>query len=179
MDTRQLMNKALYPSANDNARRKEYPLYDTQAVAAGTNEYFFFQTALGNQFARNKRLPLSGSEIYFVDGLSMYLSQTLNTVALINSLNELLQQSYLQISVDNRVVAKLPGMDFMQYTISLNEDATPEILLSANQLTVRKLPIPIMMNSTSSFEFKFVTTTAAATAFDTVNLRLSSTWRSG
>lgn len=172
MDTKTLLNEALYPTPYQNARRKEYPYYDTLAIAAGTQEYFFFTTALGNIFRRNKRLPLAGSEIFLIDGISMYLNTTINTVALINSLNELLQQSFLEISVDNRVCCKLPGLDFLQYQISLNEDATPEILLSTTQKTIRNLPIPILMNSTSAFEFRFVTTAAAATAFDTIDMRL-------
>ena len=173
MNTKQLLNKTLYPSAFQNARRKEYPYFDTQTITAGVLEYFFFVTALGNIFARNKRLPLSGSEVFLADGISMFLNTPINTVAQINALNELLQQSYLQVSVDNRIQFKIPGLDFIQYQISLNEDATPEILMSTNQLQIRKLPIPILMNSNSSFEFKFVTTAAAATAFDTIPVRFS------
>jgi hypothetical protein len=173
MNTRDLLNKALYPGQKDNVRRKEYPYFDTLAITTGQLEYFFFTTAPGNIFLRNKRLPLSGSEIFLVDEISAYLSTPVNTTALINSLNELLQQSYLQISIDSRVVCKLPGMDFMQYLLTLNEDATPELLIEQVVNTKRKLPIPILINSTSSFEFKFVTTAAAATAFNGINLRLS------
>ena len=36
----------------------------------------------------------------------------------------------------------------------------------------RKLPLPIIMNSTSAFEFKFVTTAAAATAFNGTDMKL-------
>lgn len=172
MNAKDLLNKTLYPSGLQNARRKEYNYYDTLAITTGILSYFFFQTALGNIFARNKRLPLSGSEIFLVDGIAAYIETPITTPALLNSLNELLQQSYLQISVDGRVQAKLPGMDFIQYMLVFNEDATPERLLPIVETKTRNLPIPIFMNSTSSFEFQFVTTAAAATAFNGINMRL-------
>lgn len=172
MNTFELMNKALYPQSGQNARSKEYPYFDTLALTAGQLEYFFFNTALGNIFARNKRLPLSGSEIFFVNGISATLGTMISAPAGIDALNEMLQQSYLQISVDNRVQSKIPGLDFIQYTLNLNEDATPEILSYTNNLTKRNLPLPIFMNATSAYEFKFVTTAAAATFFNAVNFRL-------
>lgn len=173
MNMLEVMNKALYPTSGQNARSKEYPYYDTLAITAGTLEYFFFVTALGNIFQRNKRLPLSGSEIFFVDGISADLGTLITTPAGIDALNEMLQQSYLQISVDNRVQAKIPGLDFIQYHLTLSEDATPEVLSYTNNLTKRSLPQPIFMNATSAFEYKFVTTAAAATFFNTVNFRLN------
>lgn len=173
MDTSYILNKVLYPGSADNARRKEFPYFDTLPLAVGTTEYFFFTQAPGNIFARNKRLPLAGSEIFLVDGISMYLDTPINTTALIDALNEMLQQSFLEISVDNRVVCKLPGLDFVQYLITLNADATPELLVESVQKTIRGLPIPIMLNSTSAFSFRFVTTGAVATAFNTINMRLT------
>ena len=173
MNVAEVLNMNLYPRTGQNVRTKEFPLYDTQIIAAGTLEYFFYVTPLGNIFNRNKVLPLSGSEIYFVNAISMFLDTPINTVAQINSLNELMQQSYLEISINNRKLPRIPGLDFLQFLYSLNEDATPELLdIKLNQ-TKRMLPIPIMMNSTSSFEFKFVTTAAAAATFDTIPLRLT------
>lgn len=172
MNYADVLNATLYPKGNQNARTKEFPYFDTATITAGTLEYFFFVTALGNIFQRNKRLPLSGSEVFMVDEISAYLNTAITTPALINSLNEMLQQSYLVVSVDNRQVLKIPGMDFIQYSLVMNEDATPERLAYKVETLRRKLPIPIFMNSTSAFEFKFVTTAAAATAFDTSLFRL-------
>jgi hypothetical protein len=172
MNTRDLMNQALYPSVADNIRRKDYPLYDTLAIATGQLEYYFFTTAPGNQFLRNKRLPLSGTEVYFVDEISMYLQLNLTTVALVNAFNELMQQSFLQISVDGRVQCKLPGLDILNYMTTNVYTATGTALDPQLVKIDRRLPIPIMLNSTSSFEVKFVTTSAAATAFNTNLLRL-------
>lgn len=174
MNTRDVLNAHMYPTVSQDVRRKDYPYYDTQAIATGTLEYFFFVTALGNQFLRNKRLPLAGSEVFFVEEISAYLQLKISTLAQANALNELLQQSYLQISVDNRVQMTIPGLDFIQWVYS--DTWSDQVVVTAvqprAQLTKRKLPLPIIMNSTSAFEYKFVTTAAAATAFNGVDLRL-------
>jgi len=174
MNTRDILNQYLYPETYQNIRRKDYPYYDTQTITAGVTEYFFFVTALGNNFLRNKRLPLAGSEVYFVEEISAYLQLNITTTALADALNELLQQSYLQVSVDNRVVGKYPGLDFIQFTYgdTFADQVVVTALQPRVQLTTRKLPLPIILNSTSAFEFRFVTTAAAATAFDTINMRL-------
>lgn len=175
MNTRDILNKYLYPGLHTNARRKDYPYYDQLTIATGVLEYFYFTTALGNQFLRNKQLPLSGSEVFFVTDISAILKTAINTAAEVNALNELLQQSYLQISVDNRVQMKIPGLDFIQY--QYQTDLADQVVLTQTIPHVytgkRKLPLPLILNSTSAFEFKFVTTAAAATAFNTIPLRLN------
>jgi len=176
LNARDLLNKYLYPGTYQNVRRKSFPYFDTQTITAGVLEYYFFVTNLGNIFLRNKRLPLAGSEVFFIEGITAYIQLNLTTPALVNAFNELMQQSYLLISVDNRVQMKIPGLDFLNYMVTLNEDATPEILsenwYGNGKTQLRNLPIPIIMNSTSAFEFKFVTTAAAATAFNTVPMKL-------
>jgi len=179
MNTKDILNAFLYPAVSTKVRRKSYPLYDTLAVAAGTTEYFFFTTAVGNIFARNKRLPLAGTEVFFIEAISAYIQLNISTTALANALNELLQQSFLEVSVDNRVVCKLPGLDFLNYIYGDTFTATGAALqprLGGNQnsdgFLGRKLPLPIILNSTSAFQFRFVTTAAAATAFDGINLKL-------
>lgn len=174
MNTRDVLNAYLYPGVYENTRRKDFPYYDELPLATGTTEYFFFTTALGDQFLRNKRLPLAGSEVFFIEEISMILRTQMNSTAKFDSLNELLQQSFLQISVDNRVICKLPGMDFLHF--EWQNDFADQVVVTAEFPFVypgkRKLPLPIIMNSTSAFEFKFVTTAAAATTFNTQPLRL-------
>lgn len=174
MNTRDILNQYLYPNVFENVRRKDYPYYDTQVLTTGQTEYYFFVTALGNNFLRNKRLPLAGTEVYFVEEISAYVQQKISTTALANALNELFQQSYLQVSVDDRQVCKIPGLDFIQY--NYGDTFSDQVVVTAVQplvqLTTRKLPVPILLNSTSAFEFKFVTTAAAATAFNGINFRL-------
>ena len=114
MNTRDVLNAHLYPGIYDNTRRKDFPYYDELSITTGTLEYFYFTTALGNQFLRNKRLPLAGSEVFIITDISALIRATKNTTAEIDALNELMQQSYLQISVDNRVVCQLPGLDIIQ-----------------------------------------------------------------
>jgi hypothetical protein len=181
MNTKDILNAFLYPSVNTNVRRKSYPLYDTLAIATGTTEYFFFTTAVGNIFARNKRLPLAGTEVFFIEAISAYVQTNISTVALSNALNEILQQSFLEVSVDNRVVCKLPGLDFVNYIYgdTFSDQVVVTALkprlggnLNSDGFLGRKLPLPIILNSTSAFQFRFVTTAAAATAFNGINLKL-------
>lgn len=182
MNTRDILNAKLYPRYGDNVRTKDYPLFDTQTITAGTTEYYFFVTPLGNQFLRNSQLPLAGTEVYFVNAISGYLNTRISSLALADSLNELLQQSYLAISVDNRLVCKIPGLDFINYiysdTITDQVPATSfKNLLGGNvnkgSFLGRRLPLPIILNSTSAFEIKLVTTPAVATAFDTAQLKIN------
>lgn len=181
MNTRDILNEYLYPGRHQNVRRKSFPYHDTLPITAGTFEYYFFTTALGNQFLRNKRLPLAGSEVFFIEAISAYLELKVSTTDLIDDMNILLQQSYLQISVDNRVVCKIPGLDFINYVYS--DTFSDQVVVTAVQPRLggnlnsdgflgRKLPLPIILNSTSAFEFKFVTIAGAATPFDTVNMHL-------
>jgi len=173
MNTRDLLNAHLYPSAGDNIRRKSYEYYDSQAIATGTLEYYFFVTALGDQFLRNKILPVSGSEIFFVNEISAFLEIDINTLALIDDINELMQQAYLQVSIDNRVVMKIPVLDFLQYVYADTMTATGVVSVWGSNHTTRKLPMPIVINSTSSFEFRLVMNAAVATAFNGINFRLA------
>ena len=173
MNTRDILNAHLYPVAGQDIRRKDYEYYDALAITTGTLEYFFFTTGLGNQFLRNKELPLAGSEIFFVDQISAYLQVNIQAVALIDDLNELLQQAFIQISVDNRVQSKFPLLDILQYEWNDTAIATGTVEFQNFHKVVRNLPIPIMMNSTSAFEFKVVCNAAVATAFNGINLRLA------
>jgi len=181
MNTKDLLNQFLYPNVAQDVRRKSYPYYDTLAFAAAQTEYFFFSTAIGNMFLRNKRLPLAGTEVFFITGISAYVELKVGTTAIANGLNELLQQSFLEISVDNRVQCKIPGLDFINYLYS--DTFSDQVVVTAVQPRLgghlnqdgflgRKLPLPIIMNSNSAFQFRFVTTAAAATVFDQTNIRL-------
>jgi len=173
MNTRDILNAHLYPSGGQNIRRKDYEYYDSLAITTGTLEYFFFTTPLGNQFLRNKTLPLAGSEIFIVDQISAYLQVNIQAVALIDDLNELLQQAFIEISVDNRVQSKFPLLDILQYEWNDTLIATGTVEVQHFHKPVRKLSMPIILNSTSAFEFKIVCNAAVAIAFNTINLRLA------
>jgi len=165
MNTTELLNKYMYPGYMDNVVRKQYPYYDTLNMVTGTTEYFFFQTPVA-PFLRNKQLPVTGSEVFFITGISAYPVLNHVTTAQIDALNELLQQSFLEIMVDNRVQMKLPGADFIKYQYA-NATADQVVLTALNThmggnlnqdgFIGRKLPIPILMNSQSNFQFRLVT----------------------
>jgi hypothetical protein len=182
MNTKDLLNHYLYPVPGDNIRRSDDPYYDTLTITAGQTEYFFFTTPVGNPFLRNKTFPLAGSEIFFMTGFSAYISLNVDTLALINSMNEVLQQSFLEISIDDRVIGKYPGLDFVNYLYQ--DTLADQVVVSAgfpkvggnlnsNRFYGRLIDnSPIIINSTSAFRFRFVTTAAAATAFAEIPMRL-------
>lgn len=181
MNTKDVLNAHLFPTGEQNARRKDIPYYDTLTIAAGQTEYFFFNTPLGNQFLRNTQLPLSGQEVFFLEAFSAYFNVQKDTLAEIDALNEVLQQSYLEISIDNRVIGKYPGMDFINYLIA--DTVADQVVVTVNFPKLagnlngdgflgRKLPLPIILNSTSAFSFRWVCTAASATAFNALNMTL-------
>lgn len=173
MDVREVLNAAAYPATIDNVRRKAQPLYDTLSIAAGQTEYYFFVTPPGNIFLRNKALPLSGAEVFFVEGISLFLQTAITTTALTRALCDFMQGSYLLININGRDQCKLPLLDVLRYQTTLNADATPEILRSNYQKAFRPLPYPILINSNATVIVKLVTSTALATSFDTSVLRLA------
>lgn len=167
MNVKEILNKHLYPSVMDNVRRKDYPYYDTITIASGTTDYYLFTQDVGNGFLRNKKLPLTGSEVFFIEEITAYIKEPFKTEALLDKLNELLQQSYLEVIVNNRVQAKIPGMDFLSYlpTQTLGtggQNSTQELFVRR-----RKLPEPILMNSNSSFELKWTIPSTASVTLDT------------
>jgi len=178
MNAKEFLNRLYYPQPGDNVRRKTYPLHDTQTITAGTMEYFFFETALGNQFLRNKRFPLAGTEIFTITAISAFLATEINTVAEIDNLNELLQQAYLEIWNNSRRVGKYPLLDFLNYQFGPSWTATAtatQPLIGGNLNTDgflgRKLSMPIVFNANSSFKFKIQMTTQSATDFDGIPLK--------
>lgn len=184
MDAKQFLNALLYPSASDNIRRKDWVLHRTLAIAAGQNEYIFGNAPAASPFLGNYVFPLSGQQIFVINGISLYLPFRHLTVAQLVDLCDLLQSSYLEITVNQRLICKLPGLDFLQYILTVNEDATPEILgesfadynladIKTNGLIKRRLPYPILINSTQDVVVKWVISTASATAYDTVPVTLN------
>ena len=179
MNAKELLNRLAYPQAGDNAARKTYPLHDTLAIATGTLTYNFFETALGNQFLRNKRFPLAGTEVFVIDAISAFIQLEVNTAAEIDNLNELLQQSYLEVWNSSKLVCKIPSLDFVNYLIGPSFEATAAATLpfiggnlNRDGFLGRKLSMPIVYNSNSAFKFRFVCNTQTSTDFNGINLRL-------
>ena len=183
MTPKELLNKIVYPRPGDNARRKTFPLHDTVAMATGTTEYHFFETAITNRYNQNKRFPLASTEIFMITAVSAYIEAEKDTTAELDALNALLQQSYLEIWNNSRRICKLPALDFVNYcfTPSLADQVVviagtePKIggNLNRDGFLGRKFSVPIPFVGNSAFKFRFVCTAATATAFNGINLRLS------
>jgi len=178
MTTQELLNKYLYPGYLDNVVRKQFPYFDMATMATGTTEYYFFQNAPA-PFISNKQLPITGTEVFFIRAISAYPVLKHVTSAQINALNELLQQSFLEIVIDNRVAMKIPGLDFINYQYA--DSMSDQVVVTAVNTKIggnvngdgflgRKLPLPLIMNSSSSFQFRLVTTGNAV--YNTIPIRL-------
>ena len=166
MNAKDLLNKYMYPGYMENVVRKQTPYFDTVTLLTGTTDYFFFVNAPA-PFLRNKQLPVAGTEVFFVDAISAYPVLNHITTAQINALNELLQQSYLEIYIDNRLAMKIPGMDFINYQFA--DAYSDQVVVTALETRIggnkasdgflgRKLPVPLVMNSNSNFTYRLRTT---------------------
>lgn len=179
MTTQQLLNKHIYPVPGDNVTRHQYPLYSAQTMLTGTRDYFFFTNPVA-PFVTNKQLPITGSEIFFITGISAYPVLNHITTAQIDALNELLQQSFLEITINNRLAMKMPGLDFINYQYA--NAASDQVVVTALQTKIggnknsdgflgRKISnMPLIMNSNSNFQFRL--NTPGSAVYNNVVFRL-------
>lgn len=178
MSSRDLLNKYLYPNFMQNVQRKQFPYYSQLAMATGVTDYFFFAAAPA-PFVSNKQLPVTGSEVFFIEAISAYPVLNHITTAQVDALNELLQQSFLEIIIDNRLAMKIPGMDFINYQFS--NAWSDQVVLTTLQTRIggnlnsdgflgRKLPIPFIMNSNANFTFRL--NTPGNAVYNTIPFRL-------
>jgi hypothetical protein len=172
MTTQQLLNEVAYPNAGTNVRRKYMQYYDTFAVATGTTTYNLFSTTLGNNFQRNKKFPLSGSEAFALMNVELFLQSGVNTTAEYDALLDLLQKSYLEIVVNSKQAIKIPGIEIFSFDYSdIVIGTTTAINYNTKSVKRKKnLIIPIFFNSNSAIDVNFVTTTSAATAYNGKNV---------
>ena len=70
MNTRDLLNKFMYPSAGQNIRSKSQNYFDTATIVNGTNEYNLFKNSNLDYFNRNQSFPLSGNTIFFIQSIN-------------------------------------------------------------------------------------------------------------
>jgi len=169
----QLLNAISSPSFANNARRKYTAKYDQLALATGTLNYIYFDTNVGNQFLRNARFPISGNEVFFVTAFDLYLDATLGTTAIFAQLDEIFGRSFIEITVNQRQQIKVPLLEVLNFyyndtTGTANSELTRQRFHSAK----RRLLYPIIMNSTSSVQYKLTLSTASATALNGINARL-------
>lgn len=178
MNTRELLNKYLYPNYMQNVLRKQFPYFTQIAMATGVRDYQFFNIP-PVPFVGNKQLPVTGSEVFFIEAISAYPVLNHTTTAQIDALNELLQQSFLEILIDNRLAVKLPGLDFINYMYS--DSQADQVVVTALNTKIggnknadgfmgRQFPIPLIMNSNSSFSFRL--NTPGNAVYNTIPFRL-------
>lgn len=166
-----LLNQIAYPSYGDNARRKDTPKHDTITFEAGVNEYQFFTQPLGNVFQRNSKMPISGTEVYFVYEIFAHLQEP-DLLSVFQDWQNLLQASYLEISVNNRRQLKIPAIEFMGAAQS-NQVAADSKFIEYWYRNSKKLEIPIIINSTSQIDVRFVTTPDVANTLQGSELKLT------
>lgn len=157
----------------DNVRLRPALLYDTATIAAGTTIYDFFVNPVLAPALRNKLLPLSGQEVFYLDKLAAYFSVA--QTALTANLEEALVKSYLEIKVNEREFLKIPLFEIL--TLNLHSTIGNDTESYRVDLTNRtkRLQYPIIFNSTANVSVRIVLSANAATALDTGLLRLECT----
>lgn len=171
LSTSEFLNLVSYPTEFDNARRKAFPLYDQIALVTGDTSRYFFNQDLGNQFARNKKFPNSGQEVFFATEIEMFLNTTINTAALYNAVNDLMQRGNLQIILSDRSQITIPLYQVLNFPYQLNIGNNTQPYGSKIRKAKRKLVYPIIINSLASIDFK-INVQSIPAALNNVNFRL-------
>jgi len=162
-----------YPNADDNVRVKPYVLYDTLTISSGTQAYYYFVNSTLDIYKRNRVFPISANEIIWINEIAL---QLLSDRFLIGT-NELqiLTNSCLTISVDDRIKLKVPLAEILNFNFTLNQDAaasSQSLTFSNNISRKRKLLFPIIINSSSNVQVKLDLSSAAATVLNNIDLKL-------
>ena len=160
----QWLNQNAYPVAGKNARSKYLPKNSQVTIAAGANDYMFFDAALTNPLTANMRLPISGSEVFFVDRISCAYDFT---DILTGTIYDEIMQSYLLVTVNDRILYKTSLASILNFGHQALGVASAQIGSSVYNQKEKQFNNPIIINSTSNVQFKLHLTTAAATALDT------------
>ncbi|AFN75756.1 hypothetical protein MROS_2526 [Melioribacter roseus P3M-2] len=169
----QQLKKFGYPT-NEKVRIKPYTLYDEITIKNGTTQYNAFVNSELSVDKRNRVFPISQNEVVFINEIGVYLEESVWQT----NYYDLFQQTYLLISIDDRVKAKIPFTEILTFNILNNQD---EGAVTSNWDYVtqikrkRKLQFPIIINSTSNVVVKVETTSSIATNFDTKILRVELT----
>lgn len=171
LNASEFLNRLAYPQAGDNARRKVTQYEDEITITAGQNRYKFFDTALGNIFARNKRLPISGNEIFYIREISLNLQTIINTAALFTSVQQLLVSGAIQIVVNGREQIKLPLIKVLNFPYANSIGNDSEQVDSRLFKSSYAFFFPILINSSSDVQVNLLINSTAATDFDTITLR--------
>lgn len=159
-----------YPGAGDNARRKSGALYDNGAIASGTVQYNLFTNTSLSTYDRNRVFPLSGSEIFEINSVSVYFD-FYQATKYSNNLSVFLQESFVQIFVDEREKLKLPLLEVASFFFgsSIGQGtayAEAQTLHTNFHKRQRNLQHAIIINANSNVKIVLVTTSAMSAAFN-------------
>jgi len=175
MNTQEFLNQVTYPLGS-NIRRKYMQYFDTITFSTNKVIYPLFSTDLGDESSRNKKLPLSGSQVFGLMNIESYINASIGVVsANYESLIDMLQQSYLEIIINSKQQIKLPAIEFVNFD---SKNIVGGIVLNGISSTTeikrkKNLIIPIFFNSTTEININFVTTLTTASSFNLKNMRFT------
>ena len=169
MNPSQFLNANAYPKVGDNARCKYVPQNSEKTITAGILDYFFYNDALSNPLVSNRKLPISGDEVLFVDRLFAFWDVT--DAVLASTIQEVML-SYLEITVNDRQLYKTSLLSLLNFG-SQNLGVTADQIQNSWLRQVEKIfTNPIIINSTSNVQFHLKITDALATALDDQKITL-------
>ena len=169
MNVSQFLNANAYPGAGRNARVKYLPKESEVAIVAGTEDYLFFNAALTNPLVSNLRLPISGSEIYYVDRIRLLCNIPDTITATIFAE---LMQSYLEVTVNDRIQYKTSVASILNFGWQALGVTAAQVDSSGLRKVFKQFNNSILINSSSNVQFRLHLNAAAATALDDLDMTL-------
>ena len=158
-----------YP-VNSNIRVTPALYFDEQTLSATVGENRFFTSDTFSTFTRNKKFPISGNEINFIDSIAVRLMGT-SALSLTAANMGLFTKTALQILVDGRERLKIPLVECLSAPMGTAFGANTIVTLAENVGRTKKLRLPIIINSQSNVEVKIITD-ADYSALGTVRVEL-------
>lgn len=144
-----------YP-INSNVRITPLNLYDEQTLSATIGENRFFTSESLGTFTRNKKFPLSGNEIAFIDNIAVRLMGT-GALSLTAANMGLFTKTCLQVLIDGRERLKIPLIECLSAPMGFELGTTTTIVVAENVGRSKKIRLPLIINSQSNVEVKIIT----------------------
>lgn len=144
-----------YP-INANVRITPVTFFDEQTLSATIGDNRYFTSDSLSTYTRNKKFPLSGNEIAFIDTISARLMGT-TALSLTAANMGLFTKTALQILVDGRERLKIPLVECLSAPMGTAFGANTIVTLAVPVGRNKRLRLPIMVNSQSNVEVKVIT----------------------
>lgn len=145
-----------YPVSGANVRITPITYFDEQTLSATVGENRFFTSDSLSKYVRNKKFPISGNEISFIDTIAVRLMGT-TALSLTAANMGLFTKTAIQILVDGRERAKYPLIECLSAPIGSAFGANTIVTVARNVGRSKKLRLPIIINSQSNVEVKVIT----------------------